>query len=233
MILSKYLQDKYSDFMIMDENKISIRFANQAKSKTFQNIINIFDLKSKAVLDMGCSYGEFLVHFGPGSLGITIIQEEADYGRIKNLDIQYGNVESDSFYLGGRKFDIIFANNIFEHLYSPHGFLLKIKNYLKPDGCLILGVPCVPNVKQLIKLAKFRGSMASGHINFFTKFTLENTVKMAGWDIVATRGFHFKNKLIDQLLNPIYPHFYIVAKVNNNFGYSDKRKKELLGYGIE
>jgi len=217
----------------MDENKISIRFANQAKSKTFKNIINIFNLDSKVVLDMGCSYGEFLVHFGPGSLGVTIIQEEVDYGRAKNLNIQYGNVEKDDFDLNGKKFDVIFANNIFEHLYSPHGFLLKIKDYLKSDGYLILGVPCIPSIKQLIKLAKFRGSMASGHINFFTKFTLENTVKMAGWDIMTTRGFHFKNKIIDILLNPIYPHFYVVAKINNNFEYSGKRKKELLGYGIE
>lgn len=232
MILGKYLIIQYLRCMNMDENKISIRFANQAKSKTFQNIISIFSLDSKAVLDMGCSYGEFLVHFGPGSLGITIIQEEVDYGHTKNLNIQYGNVENDAFNLNGREFDIIFANNIFEHLYSPHGFLLKIKDYLKPGGYLILGVPCIPDIRQLIRLKKFRGSLASGHINFFTKYTLENTVKMAGWDVVMTRGFHFKNKFIDRLLNPIYPHFYVIAKVNNNFGYTDKRKKELLGYGI-
>lgn len=209
--------------------KIEKRFENISKSKTLKNIVKSFGLDKKSVLDLGCSYGEFLVHFGPGSVGITITNEEVEYGKKRGLDIRYGNVESNDFVLEER-FDVIFANNIFEHLYSPHAFLCKIKKYLKPDGILILGVPCIPKIVSLLYINKFRGSLAGAHINFFTRDTLIKTVESAGWSIQTTRGFHFLNKFIDRLLNPIYPHFYVVAQIDGNFKYTDKRMKELAGY---
>lgn len=209
--------------------KIEIRFANVAKSKTFKNIIKAFELDKKSVLDIGCSYGEFLSHFGPGSLGVTIISEEVEYGRNKGLNIRYGNVESDNFNLS-EKFDVIFANNIFEHLYSPHGFLRKIQSYLKVGGVIIVGVPCIPKIVSLWHLNKFRGSLAGAHINFFTRESLMKTIERGGYQLIATRGFHFANKLVDHLIDPIYPHFYVVAKIDPNFRYTEKRMRELSGY---
>lgn len=209
--------------------KIEKRFENVSKSKTFCHIRDLFDLKNKTVLDLGCSYGEFLTHFGPDSVGVTITKEEAEYGNGRRLDVRYGNIESDSIILEGI-FDVIFANNIFEHLFSPHKFLCKIKKYLKKDGVLILGVPCVPKILSFLRINKFRGSLASAHINFFTKETLVLTVEKAGWNVKLIRGFHFSNEFIDSLFNPIYPHFYIVASNNPSFDYSKKRMKELVGY---
>lgn len=214
--------------MIMNP-KIEKRFENIAKSKTFKNIVKAYDLDKKSVLDIGCSYGEFLAFFGKGSVGITIHQEEVTYGKNKGLDIRYGNIESEDFILE-EKFDVIFANNLFEHMYSPHGFLCNIKRYLKPGGILILGVPCIPKIVSLCHLNKFRGSLAGAHINFFTRNTLTKTVERGGWIPITTRGFYFSNKFIDHLLDPIYPHFYVVATINPNFKYSRGRLKELDGY---
>jgi 2-polyprenyl-3-methyl-5-hydroxy-6-metoxy-1,4-benzoquinol methylase len=205
------------------------RFRGVEKSKTFRNIVNAFGLKHKAVLDVGCSYGEFLIHFGPGSTGVTLTQVEVDYGREKGLDVRYGNIESDTFILE-KTYDVIFANNIFEHLYSPHHFLIKIKKYLKPNGILILGVPCIPKIVSLVKLPKFRGSFAVEHINFFTRETLRKTVERGGWKVREERGFHFSNIFIDTLCNYIYPHFYVIAVSDSQFKYPERRMKELLGY---
>lgn len=201
--------------------KIEKRFENTSKSKTFQNIIRIFDLDKKAVLDIGCSLGEFVARFGKGSTGITIAKDEAAYGKNKGLDIRYGNIESDDFILE-EKYDAIFANNLFEHLYSPHNFLRKIKKYLKLNGILILGVPCMPKIVSLLHINKFRGSLAVAHINFFTRDTLIKTAERGGWKPITTRGFHFASKVIDHLLDPIYPHFYVVATPEPDFKYSEK-----------
>lgn len=208
---------------------IEKRFRNAKASKTFNNIIRTFDLDQKAVLDIGCSYGEFLSNFGKGSVGITINNEEVIYGREHGLDIRFGNIESDDFVLT-EKFDVIFANNIFEHLFSPHEFLCRIKKYLAPNGILILGVPCIPKAVFLLRFKKFRGSLSMLHINFFTKDTLTKTVERAGWQPFLVRGFHFMHPLIDFLFNPAYPHFYVGATVNTDFAYSDKRMKEIAGY---
>ncbi len=208
---------------------IEKRFENTAQSRTFQNIVRTFELNKKAVLDIGCSFGEFTALFGSGSTGITIVKDEVDYGRKKGLDIRYGNIESDDFSLE-KTYDAVFANNLLEHLYSPHEFLCKIKRYLKPNGILVIGVPCVPKVVSLLYVRKFRGSLAVAHINFFTRDTLIKTVERAGWKPITTRGFHFFHAGIDHLLNPIYPHFYVVAVIDPAFTYAQKRMKELAGY---
>lgn len=209
--------------------KVEKRFANVSKSVTFRNIVDTYDLGNKEVLDIGCSFGEFVAHFGKGSTGVTIAKDEAEYGTQRGLDIRYGNIEDESFSLE-KKYDVIFANNIFEHLYSPHYFLYQIRKYLKPGGILILGVPCIPTCSWLLRFKKFRGSMAVAHINFFTKQTLRYTAIRGGWLPMAVRGFHFKHPVIDHLFDLVYPHFYVVAHADPDFAYTAKRMKELIGY---
>lgn len=205
------------------------RFSNTSRSKTFGNIVRTYSLDQKAVLDIGCSYGEFVAHFGDHSVGITIDPAEAEYGTHRGLDIRQGNIEANNFVLN-ETFDVIFCNNLFEHLYSPHGFLIRIKKYLKPNGQLILGVPCIPKFTSLLHLRKFRGSLAEAHINFFTLDTLHKAVERAGYDVSDIRGFHFSNHLVDHLLDWIYPHLYVVATPKADFHYTEKRMKELAGY---
>lgn len=210
---------------------IEKRFADVARSKTFSNLIKRYSLSERKVFDIGCTHGEFLKHFGHGSVGLTISSEEEKVAKERNLNVLLSNIEQDELPEDfNNKFDVIFANNIFEHMQSPHNFLLKIKKYLKPNGLLILGVPCIPYITGLVHLRKFRGALASPHINFFTRSTLIKSVEYAGWRIDEVRGFHFLTPFVDYLLNPIYPHFYVVAKVDANFQYPAKRLKEIEGY---
>lgn len=212
-------------------NEIEKRFENVEKSTTFFNIVNSHNLRDKIVLDIGCSYGEFLVHFAKGSVGLTITEEEADYGRQKNLDIRYGNIEDRNIpFASVERYDAIFANNILEHLYSPHGFLRKIYGMLKDDGKIIIGVPCIPKIVSLWKLGKFRGSLAVSHINFFSRQSLEKTIERAGWIVLENRSFYFRSKILDWFMNLISPHFYVVAKKDPDFKYHEKRLVELSGY---
>ena len=205
------------------------RFENVSKSKTFNNIVRAYDLDKKSVLDIGCTFGEFTARFGPGSTGITITPSEAAYGQEKGLDIRCGNIESDTFDLD-KTYDVIFANNLFEHLCSTHNFLRKLRTYLTHGGILILGVPVIPTIVPLLRFKKFQGSLSDAHINFFTRFTLIKTVEAGGWTPSVTRGFHFAHPLVDHLFDAVYPHFYVIATPNPNFTYSPKRMRELVGY---
>lgn len=215
--------------MLENKDLIEKRFYAVAKSRTFNNILDNFDLRNKSVLDIGCSYGEFLAHFGAGSVGLTISEDEVEYGKSVGLDIRFTNVEEYNINFDN-KFDVIFANNIFEHLYSPHTFLVKIKKYIGNTGVLILGVPVIPKIISLLKLKKFRGSLAVSHINFFTKDTLKETVRRAGWKMLESRSFHLSISFLDKILYNITPHIYIIAKLDKNFTYHEKRLKELEGY---
>ncbi len=217
--------------MTVASDRIEKRFKSTAASRTFRNLRTYLSLESRAVLDVGCSYGEFLVLFGRGSVGVTLEPEEVAYGRERGLAIVNGNIEDEHFVQTlEQRFDVIFANNILEHLYAPHTFLTQSKRFLKEGGNLMVGVPCVPRIRFLTRFKKFRGCMASQHINFFTRDTLRLTVERAGWIVEGVRGFRLKPRLLDHLLDAIYPHFYVIARPDPAFEYSEKRKRELQGY---
>ena len=214
---------------MFDDASIKKRFEKVNKSSTFSRIIRIFGLHNKRALDLGCGYGEYMVKFGQNCLGITTTEDEIRYGKENGLDIRKGNVEFiDELNLPG-DFELIWANNLFEHLLSPHAFLIKLKRVAKDKSLLILGVPVIPRFVFLMKLNRFRGALASNHISFFTRESLKLTVEYAGWKVVEARSFQFDWSFLDNIYSLIAPHIYVVAENNSNFRYPDKKVKEWEG----
>ncbi len=200
------------------------------KSKTFNKISNNFDLKNKKVLDIGCGEGDFLINFGGGSLGITTTQDEVDFGKENNRNIILGNAELIDQLSIDNNFEVIWANNLFEHILSPHSFLIKLKKISKTNTILILGVPVIPKLNFLLNINKFRGSLASNHISFFDKKSLELTVERAGWKIKEVRSFVFGISFLDKIFTLIFsPHIYIIAENISDFRYPEKKIKEWEG----
>jgi len=215
--------------MNLINNNVERRFDKVSSSKVFRRILKSFNLDKKKVLDIGCGYGEHLSFFGKDSLGLTTIQEGVDYGKSHNLNILKGNVEEIKVLQNLGYFDYIWANNIFEHLLSPHAFLVKLKTISSKKTMIILGVPVIPKISLLLKLKKFRGSLASSHINFFTKETLKHTVQSAGWEVLSLRSFIFSNLLLDMCISFLSPHLYVIAVNQTDFRYSEKKEKEWEG----
>ena len=204
-------------------------FVDVKKSRIFSHILKSFRLNKKAVLDVGCSEGHYLACFGEGSTGITIIEEHVQVAKERGLRVLLKNVEDPHFSLN-ETFDAVWANNLFEHLNAPHPFLIQMRKVLKSDGILILGVPVIPFFSFLTRFKKFRGAYAVSHVNFFTRKTLVETVRAAGWQVHEARLFYAQNRLLDSLFNLIAPHIYVVASPNPDFAYAHKRLRSLEGY---
>lgn len=206
---------------------IKHREENVKSSRTFRNIVRLYGLSEKSVCDIGCGFGEYLRFFGKGSIGVTTTNEEVDYGKHNDLHIIFGNAERlESTFANGEKFEAVWANNLFEHLLSPHGFLMNIKKISNDNTLLILGVPVIPKIVSLISLPWFRGTLASNHINFFTRQSLGLTVLRGGWKTITVRPFIFKNRYLDFLVRPFAPHLYVVARNDTGFAYPAKKLKE-------
>lgn len=197
------------------------------QSKTFARIAKLYDLPNKRVLDIGCGVGSHMQRFGAGSIGLTTNPDEVVVGQKINRDIRLGNVEKLSAALPQtEQFDVIWCNNIFEHLLSPHAFLVYLKQVAHADTVLVLGTPMVPTVPSLMRLRQFRGALATPHVNFFNYKTYELSVTFAGWTVQTLSSFYFRIPLLNYLVKPIWPHLYLVAKNDPTYRYHEKKLKE-------
>jgi SAM-dependent methyltransferase len=210
-----------------DDADIQKRHDKVAASRTFKNLCDSLGLRQARVLDAGCGYGEYLAAFGPGSVGITTTPAEVAYGKAHNLDIVLGNVEDVAALRLSPGFGAVWANNLFEHLLAPHAFLISLKTVVAQDGRIVLGVPMVPVLPSFFfKIKRFRGALASNHINFFNRHTFRLTVQFAGWTVEDVRPFIFKSRWLDRIFSPVAPHLYLVARNNPDFAYPEKKMKE-------
>ncbi len=210
------------------DEAVKARHAAVASSRTFRNLSQRLALGKKRVLDAGCGYGEYLAHFGAGSLGLTSTPHEVEYGARHHLAIRLGNVEALDT-LDMRDFEAVWANNLFEHLIAPHAFLMELREVVRDDGRIVLGVPVVPTPSFLMCFRQFRGALASNHINFFTSRTLRLSAERAGWVVESVRAFVFKSALLDTLVSWLAPHLYLVARKDASFSYPPKKRKEWEG----
>jgi SAM-dependent methyltransferase len=148
------------------------------------------DIAREAVLDVGCgTWTPHLRHFGPGSVGVDgqeVTPPEGKHFLRWNFqsDIQTALRERDL----PTSFKYVWCSDVFEHVLSPHEFLLNLRRVLRPDGLLFLGVPLVnplgrPSTKRNSPLNYFRGYLSEDHVNFFTFASLKHTVEFAGYKV--------------------------------------------------
>ncbi len=105
----------------------------------------------KDVLDVGCVdhdlkrkhksriwVHDFLKEHAKSVSGIDILKSAVESLNKQGYDVTCQNAESFSF---KKKFDVIFAGELVEHLSNPGLFLERCKKHLRKDGLLILTTP--------------------------------------------------------------------------------------------
>ncbi len=184
----------------------------------------------RAMLDVGCGYGQHLVQFGAGSVGIDAIERNVRFCRALGFEAQLANVE-DGLPDVGRRFEGIFCSNLLEHLVAPHLFLLRLHERLADDGRLFIHVPTMPPHPLVDRLIKrtigHNGYQASEHINAFTPRTLAFTLERAGFLVddlvfVGARG----HRLLgwgEGLFREAGISVLAVARRDRAFTYPEKR----------
>jgi SAM-dependent methyltransferase len=187
-------------------------------------------LDRTSVLDVGCSHGQHLVQFGPGSVGIDAVESNVAFCRALGFDVRLANVE-DGLPDLGRRFEAIYASNLLEHLVAPHLFLLRLHALLESNGRLFIHVPTMPPLPIVDRLIKrtigHNGYLASEHINAFTPRTLAFTVERAGYVVEDVVFVGARGRRLLGLGEPIFRELGItamaVARPNPSFQYPAKR----------
>lgn len=175
--------------------------------------------KNITILDVGCHAGNMSVLFKPfGEVyGIDLNKKAVSDAVKQGINAVAGDVFEIETVFKGKKFDIIVAGDIIEHVFDTDLFLKKLFSVLKEGGVLLLSTPNLLSLgRRLMALlgknpyceysAKEDG-INVGHIRYYTFDNLYNQLNENGFKnvTVQTDIANIPIKIIDKLLIKINP----------------------------
>ena len=173
------------------------------------------------ILDIGCGFGDQLTHFrdqGHVTKGIEPGKERALFG-ISNYGLDIINTQLESIEINnidlGEKYDLIYLNQVFEHLYNPVGLLRYLLSHLKDDGRVFIAIPNFNFEGILVKL------LTPIHTHTFTSTGLVSIASSLGLKLEKNYSDELYNIMIFKrgniLVNPSGGH-EIMRQVIKTFG---------------
>ncbi len=153
--------------------------------------------RGKSVLDVGCVGGigkeknklthDIIRGVASHVLGVDNNKKAVEMFKKRGYDIIYADARSLDL---GRKFDVVFAGEIIEHIEDQGLFLENVKKHLKPDGLLILSTPNAHDFAYHIN--RFMGRMDDdydkcrniGHVVAHSYGTIRHLLEKAGFSVI-------------------------------------------------
>ncbi len=188
------------------------------------------DLNGLSVLDIGCGTGYLLYKLK--GLGCNV--KGIEPGSQSKLGIERYKIPIiNDFYPPkgfNEKFDLIICNLVIEHVNEPEVFLNAIKNNLKDDGTVIIGVP---DEEPYIKAGDI-SMLFHEHYNYFTKTSFKNFLELNGATNLLIRNSTFGG-IIFSIFNINRKVVKSIGKVEDKYSLEFKAKllsssKQLLGF---
>ena len=172
----------------------------------------INQLGGKSILDLGCGTGLLAVALTQPDreiFGIELDEADSREAKAKGIEVITGNVEEAVQLTSGRKFDVLIAADILEHLANPSNLIEDFRILLTgADGYAIISIPNIANITIRLQLlfGSFnyteRGILDSTHLRFFTKKSLTQLLLDSGFEIV---DYQFSSMPIELIIEGRLP----------------------------
>jgi len=144
------------------------------------------------VLDVGCAQGRLLdaiksSYSKIGALeGVEISEKAADTCRKKGYTVTVGTFESiepkSNFY------NVVFLDQVIEHLYSPRTAIKKINKALQLGGAIVLKTPTSDCIDfKFFKKRYWGGYHFPRHFNIFSRKSLSVLLVEAGFEVSSVK----------------------------------------------
>ena len=187
--MSRGFEEYHRDYIRTSTQRSVINRHNFTYINFFRFVFPTIQRKSpKKILDVGAGAGT--LSFYLASLGYKVVAVEVSkiateiakesMSRLKlENNLQFFQGEIEEFKYNG-SFDLVLCLEVLEHCFDDKKVLLKIYNYLRKDGVLILSTPLrdAPLVK-LGLISKFDKEV--GHLRRYDKSEIFTKLKMAGF----------------------------------------------------
>ena len=166
----------------------------------------------KTVLDVGCADGAFAKSIknisGAEVWGVEYMPDEAEKASSKIDKVLSGAIEDCIDKLPNNYFDVIYFNDVLEHLVDPYTVLDKMKDKLSENGITISSIPNMRYHRALKELVinkdwKYteRGTLDKTHLRFFTKKSIFRMFEEAGYNVTTHKGLNASKSLKPWLYN--------------------------------
>ena len=164
------------------------------------------------VLDIGCSNGNFGYAIKLNSKaevwGIEPMEYFAEEASKKLDKVFTSSIEDAMDLLPDNYFDVVYFNDVLEHLLNPYEILEKMKSKLKEDGKIISSIPNFRYFRTFFRILfkgnwdyEDQGVMDKTHLRFFTKNSIKKMYENAGYKIEVHKGINPSKSLKPILVN--------------------------------
>lgn len=180
-------------------------------------VLSLVSLNGKTLLDVGCGGGiasESLAMCGGNVTAIDASKQAIscaiEHAKKSGLKIDYQNIPIENF--SQKQFDIVFANDIIEHVDNPESFLREISTRTKPNGILVIST-INKNIVSTI-FAKYAAEYVLNLVPRGThdakKFIKPSFIKenLSNFTHIKTQGFSY---------NPITKSFFFKPSALMNY----------------
>ena len=172
--------------------------------------------KDYKILDYGGASGQFALIFKSvfpqAEVFIADINDEALFVEYESLNtqIKFKDFENDQ-----NKFDIIFLNDVYEHVDDPVNLIKILEKKLNIDGSIFIDTPRQFWIYPFFKIFNdylyrkiLRGTVSGAHLQIWTNDSFRESLKYSNLKIV-------KNKYYTELTQD--PEYYVKGMTIKNF----------------
>lgn len=182
------------------------------------------------ILDIACNDGYLArVYSKYGSVsGIDLNEEAVKKAKTSGIDAVVADVFDIDTVFSGKKFDVIIAGDIIEHVFDTDLFLKKIYAVLDMNGTVLLSTPNLVSLGRRImtlfgknpfcEFSAKKDGINVGHIRYYTFADLEKQLAETGFSMVKTESdtANLPIKFIDKFVVALFPRLgrEILAKAH-------------------
>lgn len=192
----KYYQEAEGGFEKEYSEAEVTYFKNKIAERAFILEKSLAQTSSLSLLDVGCGEGWALSFFKKKGWDVLGLDYSSYACKKFNPDCfenfiagdVYKNLES--VIQEGRTFDVIWIDNVLEHVVDPEALINELKKLIKPNGIMVAEVPNDFSVIQNYLLDKKHIDRKywialPDHLSYFSKEGLENLFHANGWETIT------------------------------------------------
>ena len=147
-----------------------------------------------SLLDVGCGFGFALDFWQRAGRGEAVGLELADYGRqgaaMLGVTI-HDRLLQDCVPLAGRRFDVVYASEVIEHVTDPMAFAALLAPWVADDGVLIMTTPAASFIAPENQSTTMLAALAPGFHGFLLSAdAFADAARRAGFEYVERQTFH-------------------------------------------